>query len=218
MKPENAVAAEKQALRTLAQETAKLVDSDVGTLLNSIEWEAGGVCEANHPAPKKSIGEPQLNDTKSESKPSQITTWRKTPASRRATPIENGKSTIDPAIQQTSLGPESTKELKAAWGICLVTLAEENRLERGLPQYSTEYQSQRYRFSTEEAMRKFLESPKRYVPAAGGLDVVAVRNDRNAVQGSINFAICYRKQLYLFSTRENAEAFGKDPQTFIADQ
>lgn len=92
-------------------------------------------------------------------------------------------------------------------GFCPVALRDELKLIDALPQYTAEHQSQKFQFSSEEAMKKFLAKPERYLPAAGGLDVVAVSQGTAVAQGSLEHALWFRKKLYLFLSRENMELF-----------
>ena len=142
--------------------------------------------------------------------------WRRTPASRGG-PSEEIAATSD--VESLPLAPHAAaraEDKSSVWSICLVTLLEEKRLAPARAEFSMEYQSQKYRFASAEALEKFRASPEKYAPVAGGLDIVSVRNERSVVEGSLNFALWYRKQLYLFSSRAHAESFRREPQKYAA--
>lgn len=103
-------------------------------------------------------------------------------------------------------------------GFCPVTLRDELKLVDAMPQYTVEYQFQRLQFSSEEAMQKFLAKPERYLPAAGGLDVVAVSQGTAVAQGSLEHALWFRKKLYLFLNRENMETFRTQAREFAVQE
>jgi Flp pilus assembly protein TadD/YHS domain-containing protein len=103
-------------------------------------------------------------------------------------------------------------------GFCPVALRDEQNLVDALPQYTAEYQSQSYQFSSEEALKKFQAHPERYVAAAGGLDVVAVSQGTAVAQGSLEHALWFRHKLYLFLSRENMEVFRAQARQFAVQQ
>lgn len=99
-------------------------------------------------------------------------------------------------------------------GFCPVALRDELKLVDALPQYSAEHQSTKFQFGSEEALQKFVAKPERYLPAAGGLDVVAVSQGTAVAQGSLEHAMWFRKKLYLFFSRENMELFRTQARDF----
>ena len=103
-------------------------------------------------------------------------------------------------------------------GFCPVTIRDDQRLTAARDEFSFEYQSQVYRFSSTEALAKFQANPELYAPMAGGLDVVAVRQGSAVANGSLDHAVWFRHRLHLFSTIENLAAFRAAPRTFAAVQ
>lgn len=97
--------------------------------------------------------------------------------------------------------------LSGFMGFCPVALRDEQKLKDSQATYTTEYQSQTYQFSSEDAMKKFESNPTRYLPAAGGLDVVAVSQGSAVAVGSLEHALWFRHRLYLFLNHENLETF-----------
>ena len=98
--------------------------------------------------------------------------------------------------------------------ICLVTLRDDRSLRNGVPRLNYEYQGQQYTFSSGEALKKFQANPDRYIPSAGGLDVVVFRGRREVIQGSIKYAAWYHDHLYVFSSQESKHAFQQNPRTY----
>ncbi len=191
-------------------------DKNAGVVQLDSQLIVAAIPMPSPPSPPASLPEVPASDSQQAwtSRPESI--WRKTPASRSG--IVDGQPVHwnQPEIWQTSASSEATDAKKKEWGVCLVTLAEENRLELGLPEFSMEYQSRHYRFSSADALTRFRVSPQRYVPAAEGLDVVAAKTQQKQIAGTLNFAQWYQRQLYLFSSRENAEAFGRDPAKYLS--
>ncbi len=103
-------------------------------------------------------------------------------------------------------------------GFCPVAIRDDRRLTEALDEFSFEYQSQVYRFSSGEALTKFQANPELYAPMAGGLDVVAVRQGSAVANGSLDHAVWFRHRLHLFSTTENLAAFRAAPRMFAAVQ
>ena len=103
-------------------------------------------------------------------------------------------------------------------GFCPVMLREELRLVDISPEFTVEYQSQKYQFSSEEAAGKFTADPERYLPAAGGLDVVAVSQGTAVAQGSLEHALWFRNKLYLFLNQENLTIFRTQARQFAVQQ
>ncbi len=111
--------------------------------------------------------------------------------------------------------PPGDRILKLA-DICLVTLKDERQLVEGDPQFAASYQEQSYAFVSEAAAELFSQRPVRYVPVAGGLDVVAVHSGRAVVEGTLEHAAWYRDRLYLFSSADHLDRFRGEPAAFVS--
>ena len=103
-------------------------------------------------------------------------------------------------------------------GFCLVALFEERKLVDTSGQYALEYRAQEYQFSSPAAIARFKADPRRYVPAAGGTDVVAARAGRVAAPGSLDFACWYRDRLYMFASQEHKDEFRANPRAFVDEK
>lgn len=111
--------------------------------------------------------------------------------------------------------PTDERVLKLA-DICLVTLKDERQLVEADPQFTALYQEQSYAFVSEAAAEQFRLRPVRYVPVAGGLDVVAVHSGRAVVEGTLEHAAWYRDRLYLFSSADHLDRFRGEPAGFVS--
>ena len=160
--------------------------------------------------------EPVVTSSQTEAGPVVLTAWRKTPPAHGGAADGRSREWNGGRLQPSQIADAAIFDAKGVCRTCLVTLFEESRILQGEPTYTFEYQSRRYQFSSAEALRKFQATPRRYAPAAGGLDVVAVRNERQAIQGTLKFGLWHCQQLYLFSCRENADAFFREPSKFVA--
>ena len=144
--------------------------------------------------------------------------WRKTAMARRIASEDQPIRLDTPTIRQTSSSSLTQEDSSHDWRVCLVSLIEENKVVPGKPVYSMEMDSRNYMFSSAEAYRKFRAAPKNYIPAKEGMDVVALRKDRNAVPGSLNFAVYHQHRLYLFASQENAEEFSRHPSHYAVTE
>jgi Tfp pilus assembly protein PilF/YHS domain-containing protein len=98
---------------------------------------------------------------------------------------------------------------------CLVTLFTERRFVPSVPDHSVEYEGVRFYFSTADAADRFAADPSRYLPAAAGLDVVAIRRQGATVPGELRHATWFRGRLYLFALDEHLAAFQTHPYRYI---
>ena len=101
---------------------------------------------------------------------------------------------------------------------CLVALCEERRLVNAPEEFAVEHQGQTYQFSSPDAAARFKANPDGYIPAAGGLDVVAVRRGSEVVSGSLDYAVWYRDRLYLFSSQQHKNEFRASPRKFVSEK
>jgi len=122
-----------------------------------------------------------------------------------------------PALTPEPLSVDAADGLTLA-NCCLVALFEERRFVAGRPEHPIEYDRHRFLFSTAEAAQKFAADPQQYLPAAMGLDVVAVRRQAAAVNGSLEHATWFRGRLYLFASAGNLTAFQAHPYRYIEYQ
>lgn len=101
-------------------------------------------------------------------------------------------------------------------GFCPVALRDDRRLRQSLAEFTSEYQGKTYRFSSEEARDRFIANPECYVPFAGGLDVIEVKQG-HVSQGSLDFAVWFRHRLHMFSNADNLAIFRANPRAFACN-
>lgn len=139
-----------------------------------------------------------------------------------AAPAELPVSSDEPLTPEWLTGREQRIADRAGqsgfMGFCPVALRDTFHLVDASPEYAVEYHSQKLQFSTDEALKKFLADPERYLPAAGGLDVVAVSQGTAVAQGSLEHALWFRHKLYLFLNREHLETFRTQAREFAVPQ
>jgi len=104
-------------------------------------------------------------------------------------------------------------ELKGMKGFCPVLLRDDRELVRSKRIYTVSYQNQSHQFSSSDAMRKFQQSPEKYLPVADGHDTVLL-SENETVIGTLDFAAWYRGRLYLFANLENLETFVNRPADY----
>ncbi|MBL4886855.1 MAG: hypothetical protein JKY95_20320 [Planctomycetaceae bacterium] len=103
-------------------------------------------------------------------------------------------------------------------GFCPVVLREQLELVDASPEYRVEHEGTVYYLSTADAMAQFEEAPERYAPAKGGIDLVKFTNQGVEEPGSLDFAVWYQDQLYLFSSQERMDQFKSESDAFIPNE
>lgn len=98
---------------------------------------------------------------------------------------------------------------------CLVALHDDRRLVAARPEFAVAYRDQRFCFSSAAAVERFVNDPDSYLPAAAGLDVVAVRQGWVVVAGSLDYAVWFRGKLFLFASKDNLVAFQAHPYRYV---
>jgi Flp pilus assembly protein TadD/YHS domain-containing protein len=98
---------------------------------------------------------------------------------------------------------------------CLVTLCDERRLVSASTEHSIVFKGRKYCFASAEHVRRFLNAPRCYAPAADGVDVVAHRRGEGIFEGRPEYGVWYRDRLYLFSSQRHKDAFCADVRAFV---
>lgn len=99
-------------------------------------------------------------------------------------------------------------------GCCPVALRDASQLVDGCPEFRCDHAGVTYTFATAEALQRFRNNPERYVPAAGGLDVVSVRHGKMR-PGSIHYSTWFRNRLFLFTSADHVDEFRSDPLRYV---
>ena len=99
-------------------------------------------------------------------------------------------------------------------GFCPVTLRDARTQIQGSEQYKSHWQGTVYRLASADAKKRFDAHPEFYAPAKGGIDVIKAVTLGQKVQGSIEHAAWYRRQLYLFQDESTQKLFTSNPAKY----
>lgn len=103
-------------------------------------------------------------------------------------------------------------------GFCPVALRDQRDLVDTVPEFSSLHGLKTYYFSSAEAKEAFDASPEKYVPANDGLDIVAMAESNQQIEGSLDHAVWFRGRLYLFANSETKGKFRMSPADFAGVQ
>ncbi|MDP7277439.1 MAG: hypothetical protein QF363_18305 [Planctomycetaceae bacterium] len=122
-----------------------------------------------------------------------------------------------PAAPAASVQPvrhvETRGILVGLKGFCPVALCDQRKLIKARPEFEITHRGFVVLLSSPAARTAFLASPGKYLPAAGGQDVVSLGSQRPQ-PGSLDHATWHRGQLYLFASPENLATFTKQPDRY----
>ena len=107
------------------------------------------------------------------------------------------------------------KGLKGFKGFCPVMLRDTRELVDASLEHSAIYRGKQYWFSSEATKNAFLANPDYYAPASGGIDLVHFSQTGEKTDGSLDHAVWFRGQLYLFSSAENKAEFVAAPRNHL---
>lgn len=93
-------------------------------------------------------------------------------------------------------------------GYCPVCIVDMKKWVKGNSKFASQFDGMTYLFPNAEIKKKFDSNPSIYVPAMGGYDVVAKKNNNQTVMGSVfQGAALHEGRVYLFSTVGNKSMF-----------
>ena len=121
------------------------------------------------------------------------------------------KRTVRPDVQTKLDRIAERQGLTGFKGFCPVMLTDHRELVDAKLEHTSEYEGRRYWFSSEEARERFMLDPTAYVPARGGIDVVIFGESGESREGSLDHAVWFKGQLYLFDSAESRAAFAAAP-------
>ncbi|MCH7688875.1 MAG: hypothetical protein IH899_19695 [Planctomycetes bacterium] len=101
--------------------------------------------------------------------------------------------------------------LKCVRGFCVVALSQE-KLIKGLPEFSSVYDGHTYYFSSAKAKEQFDAEPGRFAPVMAGVDPVLLKQSGKVKQG--NYIWRYDNRFYFFVTKQNRSDFLKSPEMY----
>lgn len=120
--------------------------------------------------------------------------------------------TIDPELIGKFV---QTRPALALEGFDPVALQSTEQLQQGKPQFEFMFDSQTYRFLNDENLNQFKEDPATFVPALGGLSVVAYRDSKQAVPGNVQHYSNFSSRIYLFASSDEKAKFDANPGTYF---
>jgi YHS domain-containing protein len=134
------------------------------------------------------------------------------PATGRTAATPVSASTAPTEVQQKLSRIAERRGLTGFKGFCPVMLRDYRELVDAKLEHTAEVDGRPYWFSSAAAKETFLLNPSAYVPARGGIDVVIFDEIGEPRDGSLDHAVWYRGQLYLFDSSETQAAFSASPQ------
>jgi len=103
----------------------------------------------------------------------------------------------------------------ALGGHCPVCMIERAEMAPGKKTEEAVYNGKRYLFSTPENRKRFLESPTKFLPAAGGDCVVSLVDRGKRVPGDVKFPAMFEERVYFLSDKPSREKFLKAPDAYV---
>lgn len=100
-------------------------------------------------------------------------------------------------------------------GICLVSMLDDQLLEQGTAEFTSEYQGRKLCFVSQEHKQKFDANPERYWPAFGGTCRVSQKDQNRAVEGDPHAGGVYREKLVFFSSEAERDRFSSNPSFYL---
>jgi len=131
------------------------------------------------------------------------------PSEAEGTVKQIGYKTSDP------LSPPETSPKPALDGHCPVCMIERAEMVAGKAAESHVYNGRKYLFSSAENKRKFMESPAKYLPGAGGDCVVTLVEKGKHVAGDTKYPAMFADKVFFLSDKASRDKFLKDPEAFV---
>jgi tetratricopeptide (TPR) repeat protein/YHS domain-containing protein len=108
---------------------------------------------------------------------------------------------------------------------CPVSLREERLMLTGRPEFFSDHGGWRYHFASAGAKVSFDADPEYYAPAFGGKDIVLARETIQQASaegvgtsermGTLDHAIWFRDELYVFASNQTKVAFKTQPSKYV---
>lgn len=199
--------------------------------------QAAGVPAPAHPSPSALAGRPPAAPTDSFHRPpdSSSTTSGPPVASgpdpgalgalppvQSPTPAEAVATThpaapSNPSRYDADVRPCDLSMPLALRGYCPVSMIREAELIPGRLEHCCVYKQNRYQFRSEEELREFLSSPRKYLPSEEGFCVVTWAESHRRQSGSIEFPALFGDYLFLFADDDARRKFLKNPERYVDD-
>jgi YHS domain-containing protein len=118
-----------------------------------------------------------------------------------------------PPAGPTNFEPARSMPL-ALDGFCPVTLAEEEKWEKGDPAWGALHRGRTYLFYNQEQQQRFLADPDRYSPVLSGYDPTQYVDASQAVPGLRQHGMWFRGKIYLFASEASLDKFSRNPEHY----
>lgn len=105
----------------------------------------------------------------------------------------------------------------ALGGYCPVTIQDLRKWSKGDPRFGAIHRRRTFLFATADEQATFLRDPDRYTPVLTGYDPVRYLKTGEQVDGSPQFSLTYRRQVYLFTDEDSLKTFFDNPAKYAAD-
>lgn len=126
---------------------------------------------------------------------------------------------LDPTMTRptapTKPAPKPAVTKPAFGGLCLPSVTEQRSLVSGTPQHSLAYQGKFLYFRDAAQKQKFLSNPTRFWPARNGNCPVSETGGQK-IEGRLEYAAMYNKQLWFTASPEKMKAFIANPSAYVA--
>ncbi len=189
--------------------------------------EASDKLEAEWEAPTQTkLATPRADHATISESPFEVAEQSPQPAASE-TPFEAPRALvkIQPAESRTAqdpiITPANPSEKPAAArvvalkGCCPVTLRNKRVEVPGRAEHQSHWEGAVYHLASAEAKQRFDAHPEHYAPAHAGLDVTLTSHKGQAIPGSLQHAVWYRRQLYLFHDAESLKTFSANPGKYV---
>jgi len=101
-------------------------------------------------------------------------------------------------------------------GFCPVTLAEKGKWQKADPKFGLIHRRRTYQFVDAAAQAKFFADPDRFAPVLSGYDPVVFAETGQLVKGYRKHGLFFRDKIYLFTSEESLEQFGKSAMNYAS--
>ena len=139
-----------------------------------------------------------------------------TPQKPRPFPgVKSVPATSDTMSRGQMMKLVSGRTIPGLKGFCPVALLDKRKLVDTKTEFKARFGLKTYNFSSAEAKRRFELNPTRYLPVAGGNDVVRMSSTDEVVKGKLDHAAWFRGRLYLFESQDTRRVFFENPTRFV---
>ncbi len=147
------------------------------------------------------------------------TTEEAAPVLNRSQPTPGGQ--VNPYVQHGTapVAPPANPNLSsgpplALDGYCPVTLAEEEKWEKGNPAWGALHRGRTYLFNGQQQQQLFLADPDRYSPVLSGYDSTRYVDAGEPVPGLRQHGMWFRGKIYLFADEGSLDQFARNPEHY----